>query len=43
MIKECITNEEVVEQAATKEIIRRYYQEKVNYKKVISSLEEFLF
>ena len=33
MIKECITNEEVVKQAATEEIIRRYYQEKVNYKK----------
>ena len=33
MIKECITNEEVVKKAATEEIIRRYYQEKVNYKK----------
>ena len=32
MIKECIINDDTVKKAAEKEIIRRYYQEKVNYK-----------
>lgn len=31
-IKECITDNSIIEEAAKKEIIRRYYQEKVNYK-----------
>ena len=33
MIGDCIINDEVVRTAATKEIIRRYYQAKVDYKK----------
>ncbi len=33
MIKECIVNDDVVRKAANDEIIRRYYQEKVNYKR----------
>ena len=32
MVGFCITNQEVVEEAAKKEIIRRYYNEKINYK-----------
>jgi len=32
MIKDCIIDNEVIEDAAKKEIVRRYYQEKVNYK-----------
>lgn len=32
MIKECITDNNIVEKAAKDEIVRRYYQEKVNYK-----------
>ncbi len=32
MIGFCITNNEVVEEAAKKEIIRRFYNEKINYK-----------
>lgn len=39
MIGECIINDEVVKNAAKEEIIRRYYQEKVNYKKGEVSLE----
>ncbi len=38
-IKECITNEEVVELAAKKEIVRRYYQERVNYKLGLTKYE----
>lgn len=32
MIGNCIKNNSIVEEAAKKEIVRRYYQEKVNYK-----------
>ena len=32
MIKECITDNNIVEEASKKEIVRRYLQEKVNYK-----------
>ena len=32
MIKDCIFDDEVIVKAAQKEIVRRYYQEKVNYK-----------
>ena len=32
MIKDCIINEDIINEAAKKEIVRRYYQEKVNYK-----------
>jgi len=32
MIGNCIKNNEIIEVAAKKEIVRRYYQEKVNYK-----------
>lgn len=32
MIGNCIKNNEIVENAAKKEIVRRYYQEKANYK-----------
>lgn len=32
MIKECIIDNNIIEEAAKKEIVRRYYQEKVNYK-----------
>ena len=32
MIKDCIIDNSIVEDAAKKEIVRRYYQEKVNYK-----------
>jgi len=32
MIKDCITDNEVIEIEAKKEIVRRYYQEKINYK-----------
>ena len=32
MIKDCITNYDVIEEASKKEIVRRYYQEKINYK-----------
>ncbi|MBQ8901627.1 MAG: DUF1846 domain-containing protein [Bacilli bacterium] len=39
MIKECITDDEIVKEAANKEIVRRYYQEKVNYKTGLVSME----
>ena len=39
MVRECIIDEEVVKNAACKEIARRYYQEKVNYKKGLVSIE----
>lgn len=32
MIKECIIDNDIIEEASKKEIVRRYYQEKVNYK-----------
>lgn len=32
MIKECIIDNNIIEEASKKEIVRRYYQEKVNYK-----------
>ena len=39
MIKDCISNDSVVRMAACKEIVRRYYQEKVNYKRGKVSIE----
>ena len=39
MIKECINDEEIVKLAAEKEIVRRYYQEKVNYKKGLVNID----
>lgn len=39
MIKDCITNDEIVSNAAKKEIVRRYYQEKVNYKKGLVNID----
>ena len=39
MIKDCITDNEIIEEAAKKEIVRRYYQEKVNYKMGLVNLE----
>ena len=39
MIKECINDEEIVKLAAQKEILRRYYQEKVNYKKGLVNID----
>lgn len=38
MIKECITNYDLIELSSKKEILRRYYQENVNYKKGTSDL-----
>jgi len=32
MIKDCIIDNDIVEKEAKKEIVRRYYQEKINYK-----------
>lgn len=37
MIKECITNEEIVQKAASMEIIRRYYQAKCDVKQKIGT------
>lgn len=39
MIKECIIDDEVVRRAAEKEIVRRYYEAKVDYKKGKGSLD----
>ena len=39
MIGDCIINDDVVRSAATKEIIRRYYQAKVDYKKGKGTLD----
>ncbi len=39
MIKDCIVNEEVIKEAAKKEIVRRYYQEKVEFKTGLVSQE----
>lgn len=39
MIKECIIDDKVVSEAAKKEIVRRYYQERVSYKTGEVSLE----
>ena len=39
MIGDCIVNDDVVRSAATKEIIRRYYQAKVDYKKGKGTLD----
>ena len=39
MIGDCIIDDEVITEAAKKEIIRRYYQEKVNYKMGLVNIE----
>ena len=39
MIKECISDDNIVRYAAEKEIVRRYYQEKVNYKMGLVGIE----
>jgi len=39
MIGECIIDNDIVVEAAKKEIIRRYYQEKVNYKMGLVNIE----
>lgn len=41
MIGNCIKNNEIVEEAAKKEIVRRYYSERVNYKLGQSEEETF--
>lgn len=38
-LKDCIINEDIVIKAAKKEIVRRYYQEKVNYKSGLVSID----
>lgn len=39
MIKECIIDDEIVCNASKKEIVRRYYQEKVNYKSGLVNID----
>lgn len=39
MIKECIIDDDIIRNAAEKEIARRYYQEKVNYKMGLVGIE----
>jgi len=39
MIKECINDDDIICNAAKKEIVRRYYQEKVNYKTGLVSID----
>ena len=41
VIGKCITNNKVVEEAATKEIVRRYYNEKNNYKLGLSDADSY--
>ena len=41
MIKQCITNQEIVKKAATDEIIRRYYNTRNRYVKEQCSLDEY--
>ena len=39
MLKDCIIDDDIVKDAANKEIVRRYYQEKVNYKSGLVSID----